>query len=443
MEDGIDDDADKAQQRQSVHDQNDQNQEDHIDNAECGGCECSCTDDIDNDDSGITPTPRFLRLPPSPCNDHRLHPDYHTGRVQPQYYDDEDFQWDGPCCGKDPPQPDPTEMRVRTTSSTSTSSTLSSNLILWKSLYLASIILYIVCNGVLLYVNLTRTQTDIEAHCYLSFHLVSFWSTFLFTLVEAVVLYHTTIRTPTNTSNATNNTTTRSPRAVPWTLGMLWWNIISTFGIALLFTIDPHTYEHIAHLLEYIIQMGISIGDLAIVVVVVIAVTAPTTTNRNKSPIPLPQLTSNYYDHNNEPSPRSSIDTYVLETVTHEQNDTNGHRKRKATTSDYRNHPSNTTATTKPYSIILVIFEFLIAIIILILSILTFLLYTATDVTTPTDPWMVTTTATTTWQQALVLDMGGPEHAAHTMEFITEILNGIFVFIFTYASMICDNSRTF
>jgi hypothetical protein len=66
-------------------------------------------------------------------------------------------------------------------------------------------------------------------------------------------------------------------------------------------------------------------------------------------------------------------------------------------------------------------------------------LYTATDVTTPTDPWMVTTISTTSrWQHALVLDMGGPEHAAHTMEFITEILNGIFVFIFTYAS-IYDN----
>jgi hypothetical protein len=45
------------------------------------------------------------------------------------------------------------------------------------------------------------------------------------------------------------------------------------------------------------------------------------------------------------------------------------------------------------------------------------------------------------WQYDLVGFMGGPEHTAHTTEFMTEILNDIFVFIFTCVSVYDDDDN--
>ena len=362
--------------------------------------------------------------------------------------------------------------------SSSSSSLLSSSGMVWTHIYGVSILLYIVTNGVLLYINLTRTQIEIEQNCYLSFHGISFWSTFLFTLVEGVVLYHTTILptpfpTVATTNRCTANTTTThtskiSPfTAVPWTLGMIVWNMVSTFGIALLFTIDPYTYEHIAHVLEYIIQIGISMIDVMVVVVVMVfcITTTPSSNNNNNnawslrrtksSSSPLSSQPSpsnnNYYSSVDNPIPMRLMDsTPFPEPVKNETKNTRTGRKHQTTTKTHRNDfNKNSTGTTKTYSTVLVVFEFMIAICVLLLSIVTFLFYT-TNVTSPNEPAITRTmttkdgwdgitivfttirTMTTTMQHDMVIYLGGPEHAAHTMEFITEILNGIFVLIFTY-----------
>ena len=95
----------------------------------------------------------------------------------------------------------------------------------------------------------------------------------------------------------------------------------------------------------------------------------------------------------------------------------------------------STTTNPNTYSVELVVLEFIIATCVLILSILTYVCYITPDTATLPDGWSgMTTTTTTTIRQSMVQTMGGPEHAAHTIEFITEVLNGLFVFIFTYVS---------
>ena len=327
----------------------------------------------------------------------------------------------------------------------------------WKFFYLSSIILYVACNVVLLYVNLTQTQDSIEEHCYLSFHLTSFWSTFLFALVEAVVIYHTTHRTrtnsvPTNNSNSNNRTpnlntnnynilyNSKSPLLM---MTMILWNIGSTLGVALLFTIDPYTYEHEAHILEYIFQIGISIVDVGVVVVILVPLwvvvvpsqrTTTTTIIAAKaaySSVSGPPAPCNHYHHDTHDhySPISEpISTEI----------TNATKDRKRTTPspyNWNTTTATTSLTTNPntYSVELVVLEFIIATCVLILSILTYVCYITPDTATLPDGWSGMTT-TTTIRQSMVQTMGGPEHAAHTIEFITEILNGLFVFIFTYVS---------
>ena len=305
---------------------------------------------------------------------------------------------------------------------------------------------------------MTRTQIDIETYCYLSFHLISFWSTFFFTLVEAVVLYHATLRTNMNTNTTSTGTRTTigtssstqssRPVAAPWTLGMICWNMISTFTIALLFTTDPYTYEHLAHILEYTIQMGISMIDLAIVVVIAVVVivttpsaTATVTSDSNASlpssiPPVLPLPSSNNNKNNNSDNddddsiPIHGIDNPLPKLLQLKLQNKNVCWKLNVNTTPIGTK-IDSTIPTFPYSTRLIVFELMIAIGVLTLSILTFIFYTTNVTSVP----ITTTTTTRTWQHAVVVYMGGPEHAAHTMEFITEILNGLFVFIFTYVSV--------
>jgi hypothetical protein len=335
----------------------------------------------------------------------------------------------------------------------------------WKFFYLSSIIIYVACNIVLLYVNLTQTQDSIEEHCYLSFHLTSFWSTFLFALVEAVVIYHTTHRTRTNSvpaSTSTNNNSNRTlnlntnnynilynSKSPVLMMTMILWNIGSTLGVALLFTIDPSTYEHEAHILEYIFQIVISIVDVGVVVVilvplwVVVVVPSQRTTTTNNaifaakaaysavSGLPAPGNHHHYHDTHDHYIP-------VSEPISTEITNTTNDRKRTIPSPYNWNTTSATTSsTTNPntYSVELVVLEFIIATCVLILSILTYVCYTTPDTATLPDGWSgMTTTTMTTIRQSMVQTMGGPEHAAHTIEFVTEVLNGLFVFIFTYVS---------
>ena len=176
-------------------------------------------------------------------------------------------------------------------------------------------------------------------------------------------------------------------------------------------------------------------------------------TKSSSSPLssqPSPSI-DNYYNSVDDPIPIRLMDsTPFPEPVKNETKNTRTDRKRQTTTNLNTNDSNkNTTGTTKTYSTVLVVFEFMIAICVLLLSIVTFLFYT-TNVTSPNEPAITRTmttkdgwdgitivftsirTMTTTMQRDMVIYLGGPEHAAHTMEFITEILNGIFVLIFTY-----------
>jgi hypothetical protein len=401
---------------------------------------------------------------------------------------------------------------------------------IWKYIYLFSIILYVICNGGLLYVNLTHTQDYIEEHFYLPFHLVSFWCTFLFSLVEAIILYHyrnSTIRTHRVTRTTTLNyhkTTAPSSHyyTVPWTLVIIVGNMIAAFGIAVLFTIDPNKYERIAHISEYILQLAISTFDamMLLVLVVLVKVTPlsiATTSNNNNNNNTLRETTlvsspslhgrnftrlcfnqslrckwystvcdsirqwieserffitcpiffksssslfsnsntsifvasdtfgrsfgargtggtfnklvvstspadNNYNCDDDNPIRIHCTGAPVVVTMKAERRNTPINHPNPCMSNTQRNQQSPLTDTaTKQYRTILVISQFIIAFVVLLLSIATYLFYT-TDV------------EHTNWLD-IVERMGGPEHAAHTMEFITEIFNGLFVFIFTYFTL--------
>jgi hypothetical protein len=107
--------------------------------------------------------------------------------------------------------------------------------------YLFLVLLYVGLNVALLGANFA-SQDFIEQHYYQTFHMISFWGVFGFTLLEAHVLIATGI--------------------VSWphrlqTILILF-NVMASFATAVLFSIDPQVYEVPAHYMEYSVQILIS-----------------------------------------------------------------------------------------------------------------------------------------------------------------------------------------
>jgi hypothetical protein len=87
-----------------------------------------------------------------------------------------------------------------------------------------------------------HSQKYIEENYYLPFHLSEFWAVFIFTTLEAYILVIT------NTVEL--NSTLRA--------FLVFFNVVSTFSCALMFTLDPHTFEVPAHYFEYSLQILIT-----------------------------------------------------------------------------------------------------------------------------------------------------------------------------------------
>jgi hypothetical protein len=308
-------------------------------------------------------------------------------------------------------------------------------------LYLLSIVLYIGLNCTLLYINISCTQEYIESHYYIPFHMSSFWGVFLFALIEAFV-YFTTLQhiytvsgtSPdiyeTKPSIITAASVSSSSSTTSYSSMMIVWNVMSTFSIAILFTIDPTTFEIPAHYMEYTIQIAISCVTLVFFFQGNTNTIKPqsnncccscnnhdTTTTATRSSDGIPE----HQQHQKQHPPIHGA-TSTKWKFTSNINDTDDHAMWKSTN------------TMNAYQNI----ECIVVICVLLLSMITLLCYTRPNYNNDSDSTTAknSTNGSTLWflqyLDHVISYMGGPEHTAHTMEFVTEILNGIFVYLFTY-----------
>ena len=105
--------------------------------------------------------------------------------------------------------------------------------------YIFLILVYVGINIGLLGVNF-KSQEFIDENYYMSFHLLSFWAVFAFTLLETFILLFTEM---VSTSHLLLS-------------GVVIFNVVATLSTAIIFTIDPRVYEVIAHYMEYCVQVG-------------------------------------------------------------------------------------------------------------------------------------------------------------------------------------------
>ena len=107
--------------------------------------------------------------------------------------------------------------------------------------YMFLSLLYIGLNLALLIANF-HPQDFIEANYYLPFHLAGFWGVFLFSMLEAIILISTDIISWSNISQAM----------------LILVNVMVSFSTAVLFSMDPKTFEVVCHYMEYSVQILIS-----------------------------------------------------------------------------------------------------------------------------------------------------------------------------------------
>lgn len=115
-------------------------------------------------------------------------------------------------------------------------------------IYIVMILLYIGLNGALLYAN-SKDQSFIEANYEYPFHIVSFWGVFIFTIIEATILMATDVVKWSN----------------KWQSTIVLTDVSFSFFAALLYTLDPETFEVPAHYVEYSVQIMISFVDVIFV----------------------------------------------------------------------------------------------------------------------------------------------------------------------------------
>ena len=106
-------------------------------------------------------------------------------------------------------------------------------------IYIFLILSYIGVFFGLLSVNF-KDQEFIETNYYKPFHLLSFWAIFVFTILETLILLLS--------ENIKN----------PLQIFVLFFDIVVTLSIAIMFTMYPEEYEEVAHYMEYSVQILIS-----------------------------------------------------------------------------------------------------------------------------------------------------------------------------------------
>lgn len=104
--------------------------------------------------------------------------------------------------------------------------------------------MYISLNIALLGANF-KDRHYLEEHYSLIFHQLAFWGLFVFTILEAFLLF-------------TSETIQFDSNSMSQPLVMLF-NVLTTFAAAILFTIHPTTFEVPSHYLEFSIQIVITL----------------------------------------------------------------------------------------------------------------------------------------------------------------------------------------
>lgn len=121
------------------------------------------------------------------------------------------------------------------------------------------LLLYILATVSFLAVNLAlfglnfRDQEFIEEHYYLPFHVLEFWAVFAFTMIEAFVLL------------STNTLPINGTLIQRLQIGIAFFNVLFTFIVAIIFSMDPEEYEVPAHYMEYSVQIPITIINFVFV----------------------------------------------------------------------------------------------------------------------------------------------------------------------------------
>lgn len=116
--------------------------------------------------------------------------------------------------------------------------------------YIFLLLIYVGMNVGLLGANF-QDQDFIEEHYYRVFHMLAFWSVFVFTVLEAFILLTAEVML-FNYQNALQSS-------------IVLFNVLFSFATAILFTIYPDRYEVPAHWMEYSVQILISSVSLLFV----------------------------------------------------------------------------------------------------------------------------------------------------------------------------------
>ena len=124
--------------------------------------------------------------------------------------------------------------------------------LLWFTVYMFLLVLFIGLNLALLYSN-TNDVEYIEANYEVPFHLFSFWGVFVFTLVEAALLISTNGRGRSMTSSSSG-----IGAAVQLSTMTIFASVMASFLAAVLYTLDHETFEVPAHWVEYVVQLLLS-----------------------------------------------------------------------------------------------------------------------------------------------------------------------------------------
>lgn len=124
-------------------------------------------------------------------------------------------------------------------------------------IYLIAILLYIGLNASLLVAN-TQSQEYIEEHYEYPFHILSFWGVFVFTLVEAILLISTGVASLQRVHEEGKQQSSSSPFYTSPITKIILCDVTFSFFSAILYTMDPETFEVPAHYIEYLVQIPIS-----------------------------------------------------------------------------------------------------------------------------------------------------------------------------------------